>query len=378
MNALHVAPCSPSEPSVPIVSDMHLATIGDLKPSSYDIYMGLQAPQRPANIWLDVRIDPSQPASKETQEADAVRIALEKLAEKGIILKPKDCEVLHGRDFHYDPGRPYEAAKSDIFLVLAGSHHLVSLHTGESTGIQGAQQKMTTEGFDQHPLNIARLILERSLDPLSQIEVEFDRHVSPLLRKVSHELLTDNEYENLTSIYVAVEHIRRRVSMMKSGVARSASLSLSEVGSKTQASLGPGLDSLIELFNSHEDTCKQISEAIEWTWERHSNLLKKRAIEEQEKTNRIQAQAEERKERSDARWQVLGGVSVPLGLGLALIQSFHLSGGVGIGIMAASTLISAALVYFRNDDFSWLNPSRTDRWSQIMKDVRGTFGQGAW
>ncbi len=325
-----------------------------------------------------MQIEPSEPKSKETHEEDAIRIALEKLAEKGVVLIPQECEVLHGRDFHYDPERPYEVDKSDIFIVLAGPHHLVSLHNGESCGVHGARQRLTMEGFDPNPLNIARLILEKSLDPLSHIEIELDRCVSPLLKKVSHELLTDNEYETLTSIYVSVEHIRRRVSMMKSDVARSGSLSLNEGASKCQHVFGPGLDSLIELFNSHEDTCKQISDSIEWTWERHSNLLKKRAIEEQEKANHIQSQAEERKQRSDARWHVLGGISVPLGLGLALIQSFHLSGGVGLGVMAVASGLSAALVYFRNDDFSWLYGTRTDRWSRFMKNVREIFSQSAW
>jgi len=60
-----------------------------------------------------------------------------------------------------------------------------------------------------------------------------------------------------------------------------------------------------------------------------------------------------------------------LGIGLAVIQSFQLSSGVGIGIMAVTSLVSAALVYFRNDDFSWLYSTRTDRWPSFIKSLRG-------
>lgn len=361
-----------------MITDIRLANFEEIRPSSFDLYMGRQTIESAGNAWLDVRVEQLDPDSPKIQREDAVRIALEKLKDKGIALTPQDCEVLHGRDFQYDPNRPYDVEKSDIFLVLAGPHHLVSLHSGESHGVQGAQEKMVSDGFNSQPLHIARLILEKSLDPLCEIEVELDRRISSLLRKVSHELLTDQEYEALATMHVAVENIRRRVSMMKSGVARSATLSVNEGGAGARQSSGTGLDSLIELFNSHEDTCKQISEAIEWIWDRHSSLLKKRVVEEQEKANLLQMQAEERKQRSDARWQVLGGVSVPLGLGLALIQSFHLSGGIAVGVMTAATALSAALVYFRNDDFSWLNLNRTDRWARITKEVRGIFGQGAW
>jgi hypothetical protein len=361
----------------PVVNDMPLSALGDLRPSSYDIYTGRRATTQPENVWLDVKVDRPSCGPQQIQEADAVRIALEKLGARGIVRTARDCEVLQGRDFVHDPRHDNEVEKTRITLVLVGLDHLVSIHDGESRGIQRAHEKLTSEGLNQHPLNIARLVLEESLAALPQIEFEFDRCVSPLLRKVSHELLSDTEYEKLTSIYQSVEYIRRRVSMMKSGVARSASLSLTKVDRHIQETIGPGLESLLEQFNSHEDTCKQISDAIEWTWQRHSDRLKKRSIEEQEEANRIQAKAEERKQASDARWQILGGISVPLGLGLALIQSFHLTAPVGLGVMAAASVLSAALVYFRSDDFSWLYPTRTDRWDRFMKELKDIFGQRA-
>jgi hypothetical protein len=357
---------------------MSLGDLGDLKPSSYDVYVGQGAPSGPDHSWLDVTIDRPCSGPQEIQEADAVRIALEKLHEKGINLKAKDCEVLHGRDFSHDPTRPYEVDKTRITLVLAGPDHLVSIHDGESYGILRAHAKITADGLNSRPLNIARMILEESLEALPQIEFEFDRRVSPLLRKVSRELLSDDEYEDLTSVYLSVEYIRRRVSIMKSGIARAESLSLCQGAPPAQRSTGQEFDSLNNLFDSHEDTCKQISDAIEWAWQRHSNLLKKRAIEEQAEANRIQAKAEERKQGSDARWQVLGGISVPLGLGLALIQAFHLSSSVGIGVMVGASVISAALVYFRSDDFSWLYPTHTERWERMKKEIGGIFSQGGW
>lgn len=339
--------------------------------SSYDQYIGRRVSEQPENVWIDVELSAAHHSTHEVEEERAVQIALEKLRERGINIRAQDCEVLHGREFRYDQERPYEVDKSKILLVLAGKNHLVSIHDGSSCGINGAREKMMTEGFSADALNIARLILEKSLDTLPQVELGFDRCVAPLLKKVARETLSDPEYEQLASIYLAVEYIRRRVSMMRSGVARSASLSLNKVDSTTQQTLGPGLDSLLELFNSHEDTCKQLSDSIKWTWQLHSDLLKRRAIEEQDEANQIQALAEERKQRSDARWQLLGGISVPLGLGLAVIQSFQLSSGVGIGIMAVTSLVSAALVYFRNDDFSWLYSTRTDRWPSFIKSLRG-------
>lgn len=350
------------------VSDISLSPLKTPELSSYDRYMGRVALEQPERFWLDVQVASGK---QELEESAAVHLAMLKLAARGIQVAERDCEVLHVREFRYSENKPFEVDKSKIMLILVGGKHLVSIHDGDSCGIREAQAKMISEGFSPDPLNVARLIIERSLDALADVEIGFDRLVSPLLKKVTQDLLSEKEYEDLTSVYLAVEYIRRRISMMRSGVARSTSLSMGKVNRDQSVNWGPGLDSLLELLNSHEDTCKQISESIKWTWQLHSDLIDKKLIEEQEEANRIQQSAEERKQRSDARWQLLGGISVPLGLGLAVIQSFQLSSPVGIGIMAATSVISAALVYFRNDDFSWLYDARTDRWASFVGKIRG-------
>lgn len=103
---------------------------------------------------------------------------------------------------------------------------------------------------------------------------------------------------------------------------------------------------------------KKLESLIDVVRSAHQEMLSRRLIEETEKNNQLQKESEHRKQRTDAQWQILGGLSVPIGIALGIIQSFQLSREVGLVVVAASSVISAALVYFRNDWFSWIYATR--------------------
>jgi hypothetical protein len=303
-------------------------------------------------LWFDVELEYPPSGTHDYEEAEAIRIAQTQLASRGIEVEGERWRVLHCREFRFDPEHPYEVQRSKLYLVMVGEHYLVSLHDGSSRGIEVARSKLAQTNLIS-PLNIVQSVVEHSLESLTEVEVNFHRFIGLLLKKVPNQGLTPEELSAINSIMVALSYITRRLHLMGSLVLDRVEQLLGSPSSSDKHR-DHHIDSLSSQLTSHIATCTQYLTFIGNIQDLNRAFLAAQLLHEQKEGNRLQALAEEHQRRQDARWQILGGVSVPYGLALGVIDAFNLPGWQRLGVLVCASAIATALLYFRNDGFSWL------------------------
>jgi hypothetical protein len=324
--------------------------------------------------WFDLRLEVSPSGTHQQEEDKAIEIASQHLVSQGVEVQRGDCTVLHCREFHPIPEEPFKVARSKLFLVIVSERYLVSLHDGPSWAVDKVREQLG-ETSAVHALDVARLVAERSLESLAEVEVNFHRALGGLVRKVPRDGLNRDETYALYSLYEAVAYITRRLQLMESLVVHPAE-SLIRSGEYAAQQGHADFRALSVRLNSHIATCTQQLSFIHTIRDINVDFVRSQQLQEQRESNRLQALAEEHQRQKDARWQMLGGVSVPVGLALSAIDAFNLSAFDGLGVLGSALVIAGSLVYFRNARFSWLLDSRKDRSdSRKAPEVQSSFDQ---
>ena len=331
------------------------APLGDV---SFEYFVNA-IPSSPVETkWLHVSLCTTPTGDTQQEESCVVDVALRELQQNGYSVTAENCKVLHIRELRYESKTPDEVQKSKLFVVLAGPNLLVSVCDGESKAVARCREVVTTRS-DATPIELATEIIKESLRPVRNVRMGFDRFIQPLSDHARRRLLDEEQQTSLDKIKRASGYATMRLlDMQSSAVQQLIDLIDHSPVDPTNQTARADLVRLGNMLGVEVTAFKKIEELIEDVRGAHQEMLSRRLIEETEENNQLQKEAERRKQRTDAQWQILGGLSVPVGVALGVIQSFQLSREAGVAVVAVSSLVSTALVYFRNDWFSWIYTSR--------------------
>ncbi len=272
-------------------------------------------PEVARSTWLHVSEQDHFSGDTQQEETLAVDRALRELRNHGYTIPRESCQVLHVRELRHNPASADEVQKSKIFLVIASPHILVSVSDDNTLSIPHCKRRFA-ERRDVSSFELAAGIIKEALRPVRGVRMAFSRLI-----------------ERLEQSHLQAAHQATRAALVR---------------------LGGALGVEVTAFQKIESLISDVRNA-------HRETLSRKLIKETEKSNGIQKEAEKRKQRADTQWQILGGISVPLGLVLGAIQAFQLSQDMGVLVLALSSVVAAGLVYFRDDWFGWLYGSRSSK-----------------
>lgn|GEM_PF-4147704 len=317
------------------------------------------APLQPTETkWFHVTLCTTPTGDIREEEECVINVALNELRLNGCSVSPESCEVLHIRELRYEAKSPDEVQKSKLFVVLAEPNLMVSVCADESRAIEHCK-KIAAQRAHVAPVELATELIKESLSPVRGVLLGFDRFIGALSKHARQALLDTEQLASLDKLVRASGYARVRLLDMKSGalpqlisaIDRSPDGPIHGATRLQLIRLGETIGTEVEAFETIEVRVEGVRRA-------HEEMLSRRLIQETEESNQLQKEAELRKQRTDAQWQILGGLSVPIGVALGTIQAFQLSRELGFVVVGLSALVSAGLVYFRNDWFSWLYNKR--------------------
>lgn len=294
--------------------------------------------------WLDVKVNKLPPFSELSKETAKVReIALKQLAAEGIKLSNPDLRILSAREFSNVGCASDQVKSSKLFLVLVADTHLVTIHDGDGSAVAAVLRQHTSSSFQ--PLTTALHILSETLKPLNDIQHKLTISVDSMRRGVANEWLTQGQCTTLGSFGRTCDYIKRQLESLKALIASETTntqqLELySQLQNNTDVSIGQ--------FKILENAIKDIEQ-------NHQTAQGRQEVAQQQEANRLKTIADERKRRSDAFWQGIGGVAIPITIGLSIVDSFNLPTVAGIGVVACSIMVSALFM------LSVYNPSASSQ-----------------
>jgi len=341
-------------------------SLGD---TSFQYMVGALRPAVERHRWLHVSTRDHISGNTQQEEDVAIDIAQRELTNHGYSIPREQCRVLHVRELRYNPESPNQIQKSKIFLVLASPNILVSVSDEDVLSIPHCK-RVFAERSDVGSFELAAAIIKEALLPVREVRMAFSRFLEPLSEHARRELLDDAQQTSLDKMKQASGYATMRLLDMQAGAIRQLTDLIDQSGLQaTYQSTRATLLRLGAMLGVEVTAFQKIDSLIGDVRSAHRETLSRKLIEETEKNNQLQKEAENRKELSDTQWQILGGISVPIGLALGAIQAFQLSRGVGTLVLGLSSVVAAGLVYFRNDWFGWLyGPKSSPREMSVSHD----------
>lgn len=337
----------------------HVHDDSSLGETSFQCLVGVVRPAVDRHQWLHVSAQNHISGDSQQEEAFAVDIAQRELINHGYTIPREQCQILHVRELRYDPRSPDEIQKSKIFLVLASPNILVSVCDGSTLSIPHCK-RLFAERSDLSSFELAAAIIRESLQPVRGVRMAFSRFLQPLSEQARRGLLDDTQQTSLDKMKHASGYATMRLLDMQAGAIRQLIDLIDHSGLQTtHQTTRAALLRLGAMLGVEVTAFQKIDSLIADVRSAHRETLSRKLIEETEKNTQLQKEVENRKGRTDAQWQILGGISVPIGLALGAIQAFQLSHGVGALVLGLSSVVAAGLVYFRNDWFGWLYGSKS-------------------
>ncbi len=348
---------------------------------SYKAYFSDVSPLQQSHTWQDIRGGAPSAGQLDIEETGAKKIALQALREGGFHVDGLQVRFFHVREFSF-PSKPLETAEemskleqakdtnqanefliksSKLFVVLVGEQHVVTIHNEASPAIE-AVKALASKGSKIEIQDIPIEIIRNSLTPLEQITTDIRRIISPMAEGASVAGLGPEDHFLLNRVEGGLNHIIGRLDESKAEVTTLESHSNPPNGvvkNQRRQSLLAEIDSRRVALQGVITTAKDAKSNYQSHTETKRAEAENRQAEELAESNRLKEAAEARKRRDEARWQILGGTAVPIGLGLAAIDAFNIATEPGLGLLGVSMTISALLLFFRNERVLW-NRKRPD------------------
>lgn len=308
-----------------------------------------------------------------TQEQErnvALEAAAEVVSQNGAVLDRAHARVLDLREISLDPGNPDRVDKSWLYIVIAPKQCVV-LSSQPSAIVKSIETPFhggALELVDKCPVAAALRIIGRIHERTSDVLDMLGRQVGKL--QESGTLTTEQQIATIPGLSRSISYVAARLIDEEAAVDELAryvtDVDLEILGVKDR----PRLTSAIAAQKRSIDTrCKRAELSLSSLRE-VLDIAQWKVEDETRKAQAAEVDAQRVSNGYSFMLTMLGGVTIPVGLSLAYIQSFQMTGEPAQWIFRLGVLGAALLTGFCKPMHNWLRGNNRTGTTPTSQDVR--------